>query len=203
MTCSIFIASTTATCWPSRTSSPSATLIATMVPWIGEATPTEPSGPVRSGAASSAAAADGRSAFTAASCANSASGSRLLTRAPAKPGVASAPAGRRLDKALALLALRRERRRRARRASACGPCRRRSPDAPGCCAGSAMLVLTPSSRNSLSARVVAADRDGEIRRRRMRDHLGEQRIERAARCVAGVAEAVGAHARSVRRLIDA
>ena len=45
MTCSIFIASTTATCWPGRTSSPTATLIATIVPWIGDATPGRPVGP--------------------------------------------------------------------------------------------------------------------------------------------------------------
>ena len=84
ITCSIFMASTTAICWPWRTSSPMATSMATMVPWIGEATPAEPSGPVGARASSSTAAV-AASAFIFSSCANSASGSRLLTRAPANP----------------------------------------------------------------------------------------------------------------------
>ena len=49
MTCSIFIASTTAIGWPWRTASPTATWMATRVPWIGEATPAAPSGPVTPG----------------------------------------------------------------------------------------------------------------------------------------------------------
>ena len=65
----------------------------------------------------------------------------------------------------------------------------------------AMLVSTPSMRNSLSAREVRADGVPEVVRRRMTDHLGEQRIERQAGLVAGVAEAVGAHARPARGLV--
>ena len=45
ISCCNFIASTTATSWPTRTSSPLETSTATIVPWIGEARPTEPSGP--------------------------------------------------------------------------------------------------------------------------------------------------------------
>src|SRR5437016_4557366 len=37
----------------------------------------------------------------------------------------------------------------------------------------------------------------------MGDHFGEQRVERAGCLVAGIAKAVGPHARSVRRLVDA
>jgi hypothetical protein len=37
--------------WPFRTLSPTATSMATTVPWVGEATPPEPSGPVSSGPA--------------------------------------------------------------------------------------------------------------------------------------------------------
>ncbi|HEX3993314.1 MAG TPA: hypothetical protein VHX39_19240, partial [Acetobacteraceae bacterium] len=46
-------------------------------------------------------------------------------------------------------------------------------------------------------------RGSEIGLRRMRDHLGQQRIERARGAIPGIAEPVGAHTRTVRRLIDA
>ena len=42
---------------------------------------------------------------------------------------------------------------------------------------------------------------GEVVRRRVADHLGEQRVVVEAGLVAGVAEAVGAHARAARRLV--
>ena len=83
ITCSIFIASITATCWPAWTVSPSATSTDTTVPWMGAGNPTEPSGPVRSGAEASAVAA--WACLTVRSCSNSASGSRLSICAPAKP----------------------------------------------------------------------------------------------------------------------
>ncbi len=182
MTCSIFIASTTATCWPCRTASPSATLIATMVPWIGEATPTDPSGPVRSGA--------------------SIIGLRLRRSLRLHRGVV----GEQRQRVLALDAGAGEARAALRAICAAGTkrcrcsagaasvgdmliepagvnaCRPRNPDAPARCAGTAMLVLTPSRRNSLSARVGPRHGIGEIRRRRMDDHLRQQRIERARWC---------------------
>ena len=76
-----------------------------------------------------------------------------------------------------------------------------------------MLVSTPSMRNSASAREVRAMASAKAPRfaakaprswrcrRGMPDHLGEQRIEAQAGLVAAVAEAVGAHARSARRLV--
>ena len=48
MTCSIFIASMTKSCWPRCTASPSRTSIETIVPCIGAATATVPSGPAMS-----------------------------------------------------------------------------------------------------------------------------------------------------------
>ena len=123
------------------------------------------------------------------------------TLAPAKP--AARGRGRcGLHEALPLLGRRRRASPCARRASACA----RSPATKSGCARmlrrKAMLVATPSSRNSLSARVSARHGVGEIRRRRMDDHLGQQGIERARGAVAGIAEPVGAHAGAVRRLVD-
>jgi hypothetical protein len=64
--------------------------MATIIPWMGDAIPVDPSGPIMSAISSSACRASCCSAFMAASCSNKASGSRLFTRAPANP--ASAPA---------------------------------------------------------------------------------------------------------------
>ena len=65
-----------------------------------------------------------------------------------------------------------------------------------------MLVPTPSMPELAERARGASDRAGEIRRRRVGDHLGEQRVERAAGAIAGIAKAVGPHARPARRLID-
>ena len=65
-----------------------------------------------------------------------------------------------------------------------------------------MLVGAPSSRNAASARSAARQRVGEVGRRAVHDHLGQQRIEVGIGAVAGIAVAVDAHARPRRRLED-
>ena len=65
-----------------------------------------------------------------------------------------------------------------------------------------MLVATPSSRNSLSARGGAADRDGEIRRGECTITLASSESNAPLVAIARVAEPVRPHARPARRLID-
>ena len=181
MTCSIFIASTTATCWPWRTSSPTATLMATMVPWMGDATPAEPSGPIMSAASSSAGRAAACSAFT---------WPRRARTRPADRGSSPAP--------------RRTRLRAARRARFDEPLpmTRRSRASVG------DVLIHPARVDAAGDEIrvgqdVAQERDvggdavdpefaqrtsgarhrgREIRPGRMRDHLRQQRVECAPTC---------------------
>ena len=199
ITCSIFIASTTAICWPWRTSSPTATSMATMVPWIGEATPAEPSGPVGATASSSTCAV-ACSAFTWRVVREQREWIATLDPGPGEPAIVGRGPRRLHERGAADPDRRRPAWPCARRPSACGRC----PAAKSACARmlrrNAMLVATPSSRNSLRAR--DGPRHGPREVRRLDDDLGEQRVERAAGAVARIAEPIGPHARSARRLVD-
>ena len=125
---------------------------------MGAGSPSEPSGPVRSGASSTAVAAC--VSFTERSCSNSASGSRLSICAPAKPappvvaGAGGAATTKRWRSPLAAAA--------AAKASAWWS-RKRVYTRPAAKSGWAstarrkgMLVCTPSMRNSDSARALRA-----------------------------------------------
>ena len=107
----------------------------------------------------------------------------------------------------------------ARSAAAARPWRRASPSAhrasacarvPPAKSGCARIVAQERRcwwrrpRGGIRSRRASVARDGvgEIRRGRVGDHLREQRVERADGAVAGVAEAVGAHAGPARRLVD-
>ena len=139
---------------------------------------------------------------SAASWANSASGSRLLTRAPAKPPSPCRPgAPVRRSGAFAPRSL--PERRDVRRPSACGRRPQRNRDAPRMACRKRNVGADTLQPELARARATARHRGGEVRRRRVRDHLGEQRVERAAGAIPGIAEAIGPHARTARRLIDA
>ena len=201
MTCSIFIASTTATCWPWRTASPSFTSIATMVPWMGDATPTEPSGPARSGASSSTcvcAAAPPSSPHRARTAPADRCSSRSRRRSPRRVTQPVRPAR-------SAAAARHSRRATpcAHRASACA---RRRLAKSGCArmlrrkrdvGGDALEAEFARARARRAPRRRAKSGDGECD-----DHLRQQRVERARGAVAGIAEPVGAHAGAGRRLVD-
>ena len=149
ITCSIFIASTMATCWPLRTASPTRDVDRDdRCPGSARRRPTEPSGPVSSGAVpprpslparlhlrvmgeqrQRIAAFDPRTGEPAVAC-----------RRRARPRSVGVAAG-------------------GRKCATCSSTQRvwtlprRNPDAPGWLRRNGMLVPTPSSRNSLSARV--------------------------------------------------
>ena len=158
MTCSIFIASTTASCWP----------------WphrvaVGDVDGDDgaldrrgarrPSRPVPSGQAHRPrpGGCAARSAFTCGVMREQRQRIAALHRArrrdPAsRAGDAAAPP----RSAAACSAAAPRATRCARRPSGCGRCRRRSRDAPGSLRRNAILVATPSSRNSLRAREARA-----------------------------------------------
>mmetsp|Transcript_66563 Transcript_66563/g.184293 ORF Transcript_66563/g.184293 Transcript_66563/m.184293 type:complete len:318 (+) Transcript_66563:1445-2398(+) len=172
MSCSIFMASSTATFWPFRTVSPSATARLSTLPWIGASTPTVPGGPLAAamrGAASAAAPAAGPATPIApVACwatLKSARGSfEESTNAPAKPSSrAELPPPRNRLRGAQFPAL-------LSNSSRCVSTNRvwaLPSRKAGCCkraCSSGMLVVTPSTLNSLNAlevRAAAAERSCE------------------------------------------
>ncbi len=201
MTCSIFIALMTKSCWPARTRSPSATSTLTMVPCIGAAT---------TPAASSSGSADRRieerrPRASRASCRARAPRAGHWGR-PSTPASARSCAPRNPPPP-------RRRPTRSRAAARRSPRQRRElrdplldeprvdarPAAKSGCS-SRRSSNSNVGRHSLDAELAQrprrlARRRREVARRRVRDQLREQRVEARIGAVAGVAEGVGAQAR--------
>ena len=172
--CSIFMASSTAICWPGRTRSPSLTSIVTMVPCSGAGTAHRAGRPgrpmLRPRLSASAVVVGGIAGFdqrsAIASAVVPASPTRSATWASMKPVL-------------------------MRLATKSG-CARSA-------ARNGMLVATPRCGTRAGcARPCARRRP--VRRRRMHDHLGEQRVEGRAGPVAGIAERIDAHAGAGRQV---
>ncbi len=197
MTCSIFIASTTATGWSFRTASPSATWMATIRPWMGDATPSEPSGPVSAGCVRR----NGRLLGLDRGVVRE-QGQRIAAfdARTGKSGVARRRP-RRFHEALALRQAGRQHGDVLVNPScmhiAAGEIRMREDVAQEWNVGGD--TLQPELAECPGG---AAYRDGEIRSGRMHDHLGQKGVEGGARLVARVAEAVRAYAWPIRRIID-